>query len=153
MTSVLGELNWKIRLIYLDDIIIYSRSFEEHLLHLQLVFNKLRASGLKLNPSKCVFARTEVYYLGFVVGPNGIQPDVRKVEAIQQFPRPTTISEVRRFVGLVSYYRRFIDHFADIAAPLHALTRANVKFSWTERNYSATEKECLAVVWSFESVY
>lgn len=211
MTSVLGELNWQILLIYLDDIIIYSRSFEEHLLHLQLVLDKLRAAGLKLNPSKCVFACTEVHYLGFVVSPEGIKPDQGKTKAIQHFPRPTNVLEVRRFVGLASYYRRFIEHFADIAAPLHALTRANVKFSWSpdceqafcvlkqrltsspvlaypdfqqeftvetdasdlglgailtqgrrviayasraltavEKNYSATEKECLGVVWSLD---
>lgn len=104
MTSLLGELNWHILLIYFDDIIIYSRSLEEHLLHLQLVFNRLRAADLKLNPSKCVFARAEVHYLGFVVGSEGIKPALRKIEAIQQFPRPTTEQ---------------------------ILTRANSKFSWT----------------------
>ena len=95
-TSVLGELNWEILLIYLDDI-IYSRSFEEHLLHLQLVFNKLRAASLKMSPSKCVFARTEVRYLGFVVSSDAIKPILERLKLSSSF---RVLRQSKKFVAL-----------------------------------------------------
>ncbi len=133
MTAVLGDLNWQIVLIYLDDIIVYSRSFEEHLEHLELVFTKLHTAGLKLHPDKCAFGRQEVKYLGHLVGRKGVRPDPEKVRAIQNYPRPQSVAEVRRFLGIASYYRRFIDRFADIAAPLHAITQKQVSFDWTSQ--------------------
>ncbi len=129
MTNVLGEFNWKILLIYLDDVIIYSRSFDEHLEHLNRVVDKIRTAGLKLQPNKCAFARNQVRYLGNIVSIDGVEPDPEKVRAIREFPRPSNISDLRRFLGMASYYRRFIAEFAEIAQPLHALTEKTGLFN------------------------
>ena len=88
MESVLRSLNWKICLIYIDDIIIFSKSFEEHLAHMDLVFTRLREANIKLKVSKCHFANPEVIYLGHIVSRNGIQPDPDKVSAVREFPIP-----------------------------------------------------------------
>ena len=132
MTSVLGEFNWKILLIYLDDVIIYSRSVEEHFEHLTRVFTKIREARLKLQPTKCSFARTQVRYLGHVISSSGVEPDPEKVRAIKEYPRPSSVSELRRFLGMASYYRRFIAEFAEIAQPLHVLTTNDISFQWSE---------------------
>ena len=119
MTNVLGEFNWKILLIYLDDVIIYSRSLDEHFEHLNRVFDKIRSAGLKLQPHKCTFARKQVRYLGHVVSGDGVAPDPEKIRTIREFPQPTNLSELRRFLGMASYYRRFIFEFAEIAQLLY----------------------------------
>ena len=96
------HLNWCI--IYLDDIIIYSKTPKEHLERLEAVFEKISKAGLKLKPSKCKFFKPEIMYLGHVVSNKGIAMDPKKIRAIQQWPRPTTVTEVRRFTGLTNYY-------------------------------------------------
>lgn len=131
MEMVLRGLPWKICLVYLDDVLIYSRSFEEHLRHLEEVFRRFQASDLKLNPAKCCLAKDHVRFLGHIVSKNGIQPDPRNVESVKNWPTPRTPTEVRAFLGLCSYYRKFIRGFAHHAAPLHALTEKNVPFQWT----------------------
>lgn len=130
MEHVLRGLNWKTCLIYIDDIIIYSRSFEEHLQHLEDVFLRLRQANVKLKPSKCFFARNSVEYLGHVVSKDGIQPNPDKIRAVTGFPVPKNTKGVRSFLGLANYYRRFIKGFASIAAPLNNLLRKNVRFKW-----------------------
>jgi len=132
MDSVLADLLWKSCLVYLDDIIIYSRTFSEHVQHLQEVFNRLKAAKLHLKPQKCVFFQQTVHFLGHTVSPTGIQMDSSKVQAISQLPPPTNVSELRRFLGMAGYYRRFIRNFGDIAHPLTALTSKNVSWSWTD---------------------
>ena len=117
--------------VYIDDILIFSRTFEEHLQHLKAVIERVSAAGLKLKPTKCKFIRQRVEYLGHILTPNGICPNPDRVSAVQQFPRPTSVREVRQFLGLASYYRRFVKGFANVAQPLHALTKANSRFSWT----------------------
>lgn len=99
---------------YLDDILVYSSSLQEHLNHLRQVMNRLREVGLKLKPTKCQFARNEVAYLGHVITPAGLQPNSSLVESVLEFPVPRSIQELRRFLGLASYYRRFIPCFAKI---------------------------------------
>lgn len=121
MESVLGSLTYKISLIYLDDILVYSKTFEDHLFHLRQVFDRLRLANLKLKPSKCKFACPQVTYLGHVVSPEGIAPDANKISAVKEFPRPHNIKVVRSFLGLANYYRRFIKDFSKIAAPLNKL--------------------------------
>ena len=93
---------------YLDDILIFSETVDCHLRHLDIVFERLRAHGLKLKLKKCSFLQLETNYLGFVIDRDGVKPDPKKVEAIKSIPAPTCVREVRSFVGMCSYYRRFI---------------------------------------------
>lgn len=108
-------------LVYLDDIIVYSPDFSSHLCHLEAVFERLQHHGLKLRVDKCQLLRREVRFLGHVVTGEGVKPDPTKVTAVTEWPAPTTIKEVRAFLGLTGYYRRFIVNFAKIARPLNAL--------------------------------
>jgi hypothetical protein len=107
---------------YLDDILVFSSTFEEHLAHLNVLFEKLRKHPLKLKLKKCGFLKTETNYLGFIINKDGIKPDQKKVEAIRSLPVPTCVKEVRSFVGMCSYYRRFIPNFSQIAEPIIDLT-------------------------------
>ena len=131
MSRVLHGLEWKVCLVYIDDVIVFSTTFDEHIARLKLVFDRLRDANLKLKPSKCHFARSTVNYLGFLVSPDGIAPDPSKLEAVQSFPTPKTVKDMRSFLGLCNYYRRFVKDFAKIASPLNHLTRKNVPFLWT----------------------
>ena len=117
--------------VYIDDIIVFSDSVEEHIGHLREVFGRLRRANLKLHPKKCQFARCSVLYLGHVITAEGIAPNPEKVDAVKRFPSPTSVKGVRQFLGMASYYRRFIPGFAKIPSPLHALTQQNVPFFWT----------------------
>lgn len=132
MQLVLQGLSWKTCLVYLDDIIVHSKSFPEHLLHLKEVFERLRAAKLKLKPSKCDFAKPQVTFLGHVVSAAGLQPDPRNIDKIRDWPTPENPTEVRAFLGLCSYYRRFIHQFAKISQPLNALTQKGKSYSWTD---------------------
>src|SRR6185437_13407390 len=123
-------LKWNICLVYLDDIIVFSKSFNEHLNHLQLVFNRIQSAGLKLKTNKCHFCRNKLNYLGYQITPDGISPDTQKTLAIDQFPVPTKVKAVMQFLGLAGYYRRFIKNFSDIARPLYNLLHNGVKFRW-----------------------
>ena len=117
---------------YIDDVLVFSPTLDEHLVHLQVVIQRINEAGLKLKPSKCLFVRREVEYLGHLVTPQGLRPNARLVEAVQQFSTPTDVGGVRRFMGLASYYRRFISNFARIAEPLRELTRKDAPFRWTK---------------------
>ena len=108
-------------LIYLDDILVFSRTLGEHLERLETVFQRLQKYGLKLKPSKCHLLKPEVRYLGFIVSQEGIKSDPEKIKAVQEWPRPKTVRELRGFVAFCGFYRRFIENFAKTAAPLHAL--------------------------------
>lgn len=132
MECVLRGLNWQIALIYLDDVLVYSQNFKDHLHHLRLVFDRFCEAGLKLKPSKCHFGQKEVKYLGHVITTEGIQPDPEKVKVIQEYPAPTSVKEVRAFMGLTNYYRKFVKGFAQVASPLHDLTKKGASFLWTE---------------------
>ena len=132
MEKVLFGLTWKICLVYLDDIIIFSRSFEEHVENLKEVFERLKEANLKLSPKKCHFFKKQVKFLGHIVSENGVSTDPSKIQAVKDWPVPKNVKEVRSFVGLTSYYRKFISNYADKARPLHKITEKNQKFVWTE---------------------
>ena len=108
MQVVLSGLEWKCCFVHIDDILIASKSFEEHLNYLNLVFERLHKAGLRLKPTKCHFLREQVPYLGYIISEYRIQPDPRKTEKAKNFPRPSDPTSVRSFVGLASYYCRFV---------------------------------------------
>ena len=130
MNTVLKGLD-SFAIAYLDDVIIFSENAEDHQKHIQAVFDRLREHNLKLKLKKCNFFAQEIEYLGFKVGQNGILPNPDKVAAIQTLPAPTCVREVRAFIGMCSYYRRFIPNFSAIAEPLISLTRKFARFTWS----------------------
>ncbi len=133
MQMVLSGLTWQKCLVYLDDIMVYSSSFDQHLKDLEAVFLWLTQHNLCLKIKKCHFARTSVPYLGHIVSSEGIAPDPDKIRAVQDFPVPTEEKHIRQFLGLCSYYRRFVKDFVGIANPLTELTKSTVPFVWTPR--------------------
>ena len=119
-------------IVFIDDILVYSRSDVEHEHHLRTVLQTLRENELYAKFSKCEFWLESVGFLGHVVSNQGIQVDQKKVEAVAQWSRPTTVTEIRSFLGLAGYYRRFVKDFSKIAAPMTRLTQKNVKFEWSD---------------------
>ena len=115
-------------LVFLDDILIFSKTLEQHKRHVQQVLEKLRASKLYAKKSKCEFFKTEVEFLGHMVGRAGVRMMEDKVKGITEWPKPTKIVDVRAFLGTAGYYRKFIKDFSRHAAPLSELTKDNVKF-------------------------
>ncbi|UYV80221.1 hypothetical protein LAZ67_18002076, partial [Cordylochernes scorpioides] len=217
MDNVLGNLRWQICLCYLDDVIIYSSDFPTHIKRLEAVLRCFSESNLKLNAKKCRFAFEELEILVHITNQEGIKPAEYNIKAVRDFPQPKKAKEVQSFLGMCSYYRKFIKDFSLIADPLTSLIRKNVQFIWTgkqeeafqnlkkalmnppilghfdpnaatcihtdasniglgatliqniggeekvisylsrtlskpEQNYSTTEKECLAVVWSISKL-
>ena len=129
MDSVLRGLPFVIT--YIDDVLIFSPNQEQHEHHLKQVFQRLQDAGLTLRGNKCHIGVPEVCYLGHIFDGNGMHPDPSKVSCVQDWPTPTSATTLKQFLGLASYYRRYIEKFADIAAPLHNLTKKDVPFSWT----------------------
>ena len=121
MQNCLGELNLTYTLIYLDDVIVYSRTEEEHLTRLRAVFKRFRESGLKLKPSKCNFFHTEINYLGHTMSAKGMEPGIDGIKAIVEMAPPTTYTGIRQFLGATGYFRRFIKGYTNIAKPLNDL--------------------------------
>ena len=131
MEMVLAGLHWTTCLVYLDDIVIFSTTVEQHLSRLRDVLARLKKAGLKLKPSKCYILKKCVHYLGYIVSADGVKVDDDKIKCIVEWPTPVNLEELRRFLGIASYYRKFIKGFAHIAAPLHALTEKLKPWEWT----------------------
>ena len=139
MNMVMQGLTWEACFVFLDDIIVISLTFEQHLERLNVVFDRLRSANLKLKPSKCKLFQLKVKFLGSVVSAKGIEPDPEKLEAISDWPVPVNLTELRAFVGLASYYRRHVQGFSDIAKPLFELTKKNRPFQWGPEQQTAFE--------------
>ena len=215
MSAVLGDLIGRTCYVYLDDIVCFSPSVDQHLSDLRDVLTKLQQAGLTVNLDKCHFGCREMVYLGHVITPDGVKPDPDKVDSIKSYPVPSNVKQLERFLGMIAWFHKFIPNFSTIAEPLHNLRRKTTAWKWSEgcqeafdalkrllttepvlcypdttqpftvhtdasdvglgavlqqgqgsdvrtiayasralnsaeRNYSTTERECLAVVWAME---
>ena len=137
MDTLLRNMTWKYCLVYLDDVIVYSNDFSSHLKRLEVILARFEAAELKLKPSKCCFGMDEVNYLGYKISSKGLQPDHSKTESIAKMPTPSSKDEIKRFLGMLSYYRRFIPNFSTTAACLFELTKDKVVFQWTREAENA----------------
>lgn len=137
MENVLAGLQWDICLLYLDDIIVMGKTFEEMYFK---VFQKLKGAGLKLKPKKCTLFAKEFTFLGHVISEAGVATDPDKVKCIKEWPVPSNVSDLRSFLGLCGYYRRYIKNFADVAKCLHQLTEKGKKYLWTDESQEAFGK-------------
>ncbi len=137
MDMVLAGLTWVCALVYIDDIIVYSCMFEQHLLDMSQVFQRLREANMYVKPSKCHLCKAQLPFLGHIVSNDGIAPDPSKITAVENMERPKNATEVRTFLGLTNYYRRFMKGYAEMAAPLNALTSKNAEkasqFIWSPK--------------------
>ena len=141
MEHCMGEMNLKECLIFLDDILIFSETFEDHISRLEAVFSRLKQHGLKLKPSKCEFFKSSVRYLGHVVSEQGVQTDPDKIEALASWPEPSSIKELRSFLGFTGYYRRFIKDYARIVKPLNDLLIGHPTNKSSDRNQEKKKKK------------
>eukprot|EP00794_Sanderia_malayensis_P005823 gene5823-6520_t len=119
-------------LAYMDDVMVFTRTFNEHLVNLEKIFNRLRISGISLKLSKCLFASDKVDFLGFELSRQGIKPQARLTTAIQSYKRPSTKKELKGFLGLTGFYRASIPDFAHISQPLNALTSEKSAYVWSD---------------------
>ena len=131
MRMILASLSWITCLVYLNDIIIFSQTAEEHLQRLTEELCRLKETGQMIKPSKCHSLCNSVHYLGYVVSEDGIAANPEKIKCVKNWPTPTDHEGLRQFIGFASYYCKFIHHFADIAVPLHALTEKTKAWLWT----------------------
>ena len=130
MNIVLSGLNGTEMFVYLDDVIIYAKTLEEHRQKYLKLIGRLRKANLKLEPKKCYFLRSEINYLGHLICKERLRPDPKKIEAVKLFPRLKTVKNIKEFLGLAGYYRRFIHNFSKISKPLTMLLQKDVKFKW-----------------------
>lgn len=146
MDQCLVGLNHKIYWVCMYDIVIFGETIEEHNQNLVTVFERLRKCGLTLEPEKCKYLLPEVENMGHIITADGVQPNPAKIEAVRDFPVPTNPTEVKSFVGLAGYYRRFINNFSHTARPMVDLMKEDVIFEWTDKCQKAFKdlKTCLA---------
>ena len=138
MEQLLSDLIWSNCLVYLDDIVAFGEDFGTAMSNLRLVFERLREANLKLKPKKCVLFRKEIEYLGHRVTQNGIEPSPGKVQALHGWKPPTTMNEVRSFLGFAGYYRRFIPRYSELTYPLTCTLKKS--YDWVHKT-ALTEEE------------
>ena len=139
MENILVGLTRKSCVPYLDDCIIFSRTPEEHVSRLREVFQRFHNANLKINPAKCSSFQTKVQFLGHIVSKDGLQNDSEKDDVVKKFPIPKNQTKVKSFLGLASFYRRYVSNFAAIARPLHKASETSSVLSWTEEAQDAFE--------------
>ncbi len=171
MPSVFKEMGDKFLKVFVDDLNIHSENWEDHLRHLGAMLSRLKEVNLKLNPSKCCFASENIVFLGHVVSKEGTKLDPGKIVAVLRFPEPNTVTNVRSFLGLTGYYRKYIREYSRLASPLFQLMKKDVPFVWNqdcEQAFDALKKAlvkapilvrpdfkkplCLDVDWSTKGV-
>ncbi|KAL0551120.1 hypothetical protein IC582_010202 [Cucumis melo] len=126
-------------LVFFDDILVYSKGIEEHVQHLEVVLEILRESELYANFDKCNFTKPRISYLGHYISVKGIEVDPEKIRAVKEWPTLSNVREMRGFLGLTGYYRRFVQNYGSIATPLTQLLKARA-YKWTEETEAAFEK-------------
>ena len=140
METVLRGMQWERAVLYLDDIIIFSETIEDHMQRVEEILIRLKQANLMLKPSKCHFFKRQVEFLGHIVSQKGVETDPKKIKDVKEWPIPRRVKDVRSFLGLTGYYRRFIKDYGSIAKPLHELTEKNTAFEWTKARNEAFEK-------------
>ena len=139
MDLVLRDLVGNEAYVFIDDVIVYGNTIEEHARRLGHVLERFERANLKLQPGKCVFAQPQVEYLGYIVSREGIRASPDKTQAVRNFPVPRNVKEVRSFLGLASFYRRLVPNIAQIAKPMTGLLRKDARFVWAEQQQAAFE--------------
>lgn len=139
MDQILSGLQGNELFVYLDDIVLYASSLEEHAQKFHKLAHRLREANLQLQPDKCEFLRKEVAYLGHIIGKDGVKPDPSKIQAVKEFPIPRNAKNIKQFLGLAGYYRRFIPDFAKTARPLTGLLKKEATFVWAKAQTEAFE--------------
>ncbi|CAG2216608.1 Retrovirus-related Pol polyprotein from transposon 297 [Mytilus edulis] len=132
MDKILRGLTFKSCLCYLDDVLICSETFEQHMSDLQEVFDRFRNAGLKLNPQKCTFANSSAIFLGHHISKEGIRPPPDRVRALNEFPPPQNVKQLRRALGMFNWFRKFIPNYSSAAEPLTRLLKKSAKFVWSQ---------------------
>ena len=140
MDVVLAGLKWQSCLVYLDDVIVFSKTFEEHLDHLRAMLSRLVEYSLFLAPKKCFICRQQLEYLGHIVSKDGLKTDPKKIEAVADFPTPKCVKDVRSFLGVAGYYRRFVKDYAAVANPLFELLKEKTEWEWTDAREKAFQE-------------
>ena len=140
MDKVLKDYIGEFVEVYVDDIMIYSKNLEDHIMHIEKVLQKLKEYNLVIKLKKCRFCQKKIEFLGHEIGEEGLKPNFKKIETIEKIREPQTVTEVRSFLGLCSYYRRFVKGFSKIAGPLTELTKKNIPFEWTQKCQESFDK-------------
>lgn len=136
------EISNNTALVYLDDIIVYSKTKQDHINKLQQVFESLRKANLKVNKNKCVFMQEEIEFLGHVLNKDGLKPNQKKIEAIRNYPMPTTLRQLRGFLGLIGYYRKFVPNLSGITKPLTEATKKDAVINPNDKRYKEAFHTC-----------